>query len=74
MEARLCSFRDEGMAGMVEDLLRQQGLHPRPLATAGRVSLGGVAQWYDLWVPEEEEQSAREFLAATGHQDALVRK
>ena len=74
MNKRLCSIRDQALAEMIEDILLQEGLHPVPLGAAGHVSLAGGDNSYDLWVPEEEEENARELLAATGYQDALVRK
>ena len=73
MEKRLCSLRDQAVAGMIEDLLHQSGLHPRPLDTAGPV-LAVAGQWYDLWVPEEEEEQATEVLTSKGYQQALVRQ
>ena len=71
-EIGICSLRDQGVAGMVEDILRQSGIHPRPLNTAAHFSVGGAAQSYDLWVPEEEEDAAREILTAAGYQNDLV--
>ena len=72
MEKRLCSLRDQVVAGMIEDLLRQSGLHPRPLGISGTGFLAG--EWYDLWVPEEEEEKAIEVLTAKGYQKSLVRQ
>jgi len=74
MDKRLCSFREQAVAGLVEDCLRQQGFHPRPLDTSGLVAVAGAGHWYHLWVPEEEEENAREFLSTYGYTDALIDK
>ncbi len=72
MEIRLCIFREQSVAGLVEDFLRQNGLHPRPLNTSGHISMAGAGQWYDLWVPKEEKEKAREVLSAAGYQESLA--
>jgi len=71
METKLCSFRDQAVAGMIEDILRQSGIHVRPLATAGHAFVAGADQWYDQWVPTEEETRAREIFTASGYQGTL---
>jgi hypothetical protein len=71
MNRRICSFQNQAIACMVESMLRDGGFHPEPLALSGHVSVAGVGQWYNLRVPIEEEDGAREFLSDTGYEKAL---
>lgn len=59
---------------MVEDILLKAGLHPRPINTSGHVFVAGAAQTYDLWIPTDEEEDARELLTAAGYGDDLKKK
>jgi Flp pilus assembly CpaF family ATPase len=74
MEVRLCSFRDQAVAGMIENLLRSRGLHPIPTNTSGYVFVAGANQWYDIKIPEEEEKIAREIITEAGHGNALSKR
>lgn len=74
MEVRLGSFRELYVAEMMEHLLRDHGLHPRPVNASGHVFLAGAGQWYDLWIPKEEDKIAREIIIEAGHENALSRK
>lgn len=74
MEIRLCSFRDQAITGMIENLLRSRGLHPVPINTSGHVFVAGVNQWYDIKISEEEEKIAREIITEAGHGNALAKK
>jgi hypothetical protein len=74
MEKRICSFRDQAVVGMVEDILRKRGIHPRPVNTSGHVFVAGAGQTYDVWVPAEEEDEARQVLAAEGYEADLTKK
>ena len=71
MEIRLCSFRDQVVAGMMEHLLLNHGLHPRPLNIASHVSLAGAGLWYDIWIPKEEDMIARKIIIEAGYENAL---
>ena len=72
MESRLCACRNQAIAAMIEDLLRSNGIHPRPLDISAHISVAGASQWYDLWVPAEEEDRARDILTASGHGEFLA--
>lgn len=74
MEARLCSFQDQAIAGMIENLLRSRGLHPIPINTSGHIFVAGAGQWYDLKIPEEEEKIAREIIIEAGYENDLVKR
>jgi len=74
MEVKLGSFRDQGIAGMMEQILLNRGLHPRPLNIASHVFLAGAGQWYDLWIPKEEDKIAREIIIEAGYENALNKK
>ncbi len=67
MDKKIGSFRDQAVAGMVEDILRQHGIHPRPVNASGHILIAGAAQFFDIWVPADEENDAREFLVSAGY-------
>lgn len=68
---KLCTFRDQAVAGLVESLLREQGFHPRPINISGHVFVAGAGQWYDLWVSRDEATRATELLKEEGFQSHL---
>ena len=72
MEKRIASFRDQVIAGMIAELLRQNGFHPRPIDFASHISVAGAGQSYDLWLPEEEELHAQRIIQDSGYGNSLA--
>jgi hypothetical protein len=67
----ISSIRDQAVAGMIEELLRESGLHPVPSNTSAHVSVAGAEQWYDIRVPKDEESKAREIIKSAGYESTL---
>jgi hypothetical protein len=74
MDTKLCSIREQPIAGMIENVLRGYGFHPRPLPITGNIAFAGTNLWYDIWVPEEEAENAREIVVQLGYSEALAGK
>ena len=61
---RVRSARTQVEAGLIISILRQSGLHPLELGTAGHYSLAGVDVDYSVQVPTDEAEEARNVLTA----------
>jgi len=69
---RICSFVDQSRAGLVINLLKENGIAAFPLNTSAHVGIGGADHWYYIEVPEEESEKARLLLSEMGYEKDLV--
>ena len=66
MYKKICACYDIGVAGSVWSLLKANSFNPLELQTSPHVSIAGVDRCYYIEVPEEEYESAKEFLISQG--------
>ena len=72
MATRLCSFQNQAIGGMIDNLLQSRGLHPISIYTSN-VVVAGADLWYELKIPEEEEKIARKIVIEAGYENALAK-
>ena len=71
MFKRIYAFRYGAEAGTIISLLKNNGYHPLDLQLSPHVGTAGADIYYYVQVPEEEYESAKQFLITLGYKKVI---